>query len=204
MTGTIPFLGPLQFEQVGTVGGSVRLRFQREHLMACPSAQLQCVGQLCGDNFAGVHAQPDTIQFVVKHDRPATDVYQLQILTVVEAAAGYRGATVEVGQYKGTAGHVLLKYRSGGIYYDAGQRHTLDGADQRQRRRGRCGSGASAAAGQSRRGTVSGGTEKLQDCSGSQGVQRQQSSCSRAIHLSVAVKLQLQQQPLSACLRPLL
>jgi hypothetical protein len=108
-------LGPLPFEQVGTVSGSVRLRFQREHLMACPSAQLQCVGQLCSDNFAGVHAQSDTIQFVVKHDRPATDEYQLQILTVVEAAAGYRGAIVELGQYKGTAGHVLLKYRSGGM-----------------------------------------------------------------------------------------
>jgi hypothetical protein len=42
-------------------------------------------------------------------------VYQLQVLTVAEAPAGYQGATVEVGQYNGTAGHVLLKYRSGGM-----------------------------------------------------------------------------------------
>jgi hypothetical protein len=108
-------LGPLPFEEVGTVSGSVRLRFQREHLMECPSAQLQCVGELCSDNFAGVHALGGTIQFVVKHDRPASDMYQLQILTVAEAPPGYQGATVEVGKYNGTAGHVLLKYRSGGM-----------------------------------------------------------------------------------------
>jgi hypothetical protein len=108
-------LGPLPFEQVGETSGTVRLRFHREHLIECPSSQLQCVGQLCGDNFAGVHALGGTIQFTVKQDREATPAYQLQILTVAEAAADYRGPTVTVGRYTGTAGHVLLRYRSGGM-----------------------------------------------------------------------------------------
>ena len=108
-------LGPLPFEQVGETSGTVRLRFHREHLIECPSSQLQCVGQLCGDNFAGVHALSSTIQFTVKQDREATDAYQLQILTVAEASADYPGPTVTVGQYTGTAGHVLLRYRSGGM-----------------------------------------------------------------------------------------
>ena len=108
-------LGPLPFEQVGETSGTVGLRFHREHLIECPSSQLQCVGQLCGDNFAGVHALSSTIQFTVKQDREATDAYQLQILTVAEASADYRGPTVTVGQYTGTAGHVLLRYRGGGM-----------------------------------------------------------------------------------------
>jgi len=108
-------LGPLPFEQVGETSGTVRLRFHREHLIECPSSQLQCVGQLCGDNFAGVHALGGTIQFTVKQDQAATDAYQLQILTVAEASADYRGPTVTVGQYTGTAGHVLLRYRKGGM-----------------------------------------------------------------------------------------
>ncbi len=108
-------LGPLPFEQVGETSGTVKLRFHREHLIECPSSQLQCVGQLCGDNFAGVHALSSTIQFTVKQDREATDTYQLQILTVAEASADYRGHTVTVGRYTGTAGHVLLRYRSGGV-----------------------------------------------------------------------------------------
>ena len=108
-------LGPLPFEQVGETSGTVRLRFHREHLIECPSSQLQCVGQLCGDNFAGVHALGGTIQFTVKQDQEATDAYQLQILTVAEAPADYHGPTVTVGQYTGTAGHVLLRYRKGGM-----------------------------------------------------------------------------------------
>ena len=108
-------LGPLPFEEVGHTSGTVRLRFHRDHLIECPSSQLQCVGQLCGDNFAGVHALGGTIQFTVKQDREATDAYQLQILTVAEASADYRGPTVTVGRYTGTAGHVLLRYRSGGM-----------------------------------------------------------------------------------------
>jgi hypothetical protein len=108
-------LGPLPFKQVGEVSGTVRLHFNREDLIECPSSQLQCVGQLCGDNFAGVHAVGGTIQFTVKHKWVATDVYQLQILTVAEAPADYRGPRVKVGKYTGTAGHVLLRYQSGGM-----------------------------------------------------------------------------------------
>jgi hypothetical protein len=100
---------------VGETSGTVRLRFQRERLMECPSAQLQCVGQLCSDNFAGVHALGQTIQFTVKHNRAATDAYELQVLTVAEEPDGYRGPRVEVGAYSGSAGHVMLKYRSGGV-----------------------------------------------------------------------------------------
>lgn len=108
-------LGPLPFEQVGETSGTVRLRFDRERLMQCPSAQLQCVGQLCSDNYAGVHALSGTIQFAVKHDRPATDAYQLQVLTVAEMPEGYSGPRVEVGAYSGSCGHVMLTYRGGGV-----------------------------------------------------------------------------------------
>jgi hypothetical protein len=103
-------LGPLPFEQVGETGGTVRLRFDRQRLMQSPSAQLQCVGQLCTDNFAGVHALGGTIQFAVRHDRAATDAYQLQVLTVAEMPEEYRGPRAEVGAYSGSCGHVLLRY----------------------------------------------------------------------------------------------
>ena len=108
-------LGPLPFEQVGETSGTVRLRFDRERLMQCPSAQLQCVGQLCTDNFAGVHALGGTIQYAVKHDRAATDAYTLQVLTVAEMPEDYSGPRVEVGAYSGSCGHVMLTYRSGGV-----------------------------------------------------------------------------------------
>jgi hypothetical protein len=110
-------LGPLPFEDVGTTSGTIRLRFNREHLIQCPSSQLQCVGQLCSDNFAGVHALGATIRFVVKAERPETDAYHVQVLTVaeIETPSSYVGPIMTVGQYTGTAGHVLLTYRSGGM-----------------------------------------------------------------------------------------
>lgn len=110
-------LGPLPFEDVGATSGTIRLRFNREHLIQCPSSQLQCVGQLCSDNFAGVHALGNTIKFVVKAERPETDAYHVQVLTVAEidTPSSYVGPIMTLGQYNGTAGHVLLTYRSGGM-----------------------------------------------------------------------------------------
>lgn len=118
-------LGPNPFKQVGECDHQFKLEFIPSDLQqeGVPQ-QLQVVGELCTEKGeAVVTALSDTILYTVKPDRPKTDFYDLKVLTIVSEFAGGAGQISDqmkcsVGsgnqQKRGTAGHVVLTYKSGG------------------------------------------------------------------------------------------
>ena len=123
-------LGPKPFVQLsGTVGGgcnnSIDLAFDSAELIACPSAQLNAVGQLCGEGKASSHAMGGTITYAVDEAGAAASRAagcRLEVLTVAEKVDGmvtatngmYRRRLSKAGGVMGLAGHVLITYPSGG------------------------------------------------------------------------------------------
>lgn len=117
-----PHLGPNPFVKVGEFSGPFSLRFSPQALTACPSAQLQKVGEMCDAGRVEVHALGGTIAFAVDARRAAAAAagaaYALEVLTV---ATDLRGVSVpaavacEAGGHRGAAGHVLLRYPTGGL-----------------------------------------------------------------------------------------
>jgi len=116
-------LGPNPFVKCGTFSESFKLHFEAETLAACPSSQLQKVGELCAEKgHAVVSAMSDTIAYTVDpakadgHDR-----YKVKVLTIVTEMSGVNldkavpsGMRCEIGAKYGSAGHVALTYPSGG------------------------------------------------------------------------------------------
>lgn len=115
-------LGPNPFVKVGECTSSMELQFCPEHLASCPSAQLQKVGEMCSEGVATLSAMQGTIVFTVDKVKADTQQYHLDVLTVVSRACGTDvGETLsqqfscEVNGRRGTVGHVLLTYPSGGM-----------------------------------------------------------------------------------------
>merc|ERR1711972_237141 len=88
----------------------------------CPSAQLQRAGELCESASATVKALGGTIAYTVDAGVPAsTNAYSLEVLTVATEMPGVSTASLpqericRAGDRQGAAGHVLLKYPSGGL-----------------------------------------------------------------------------------------
>jgi hypothetical protein len=123
-------LGPNPFLQVGTCDRQFCLEFIPSELQSeeVPQ-QLQVVGELCADKGkAVVTAMSNTILYTVNPLRDPTDLYDLQVLTVVTDYApdcsGYQEGAIQeearcvIGegdaQKKGLAGHVTLTYPEGG------------------------------------------------------------------------------------------
>merc|ERR1711988_755055 len=78
-------LGPNPFKRMGACDHQFQLEFVPADLQTeeVPQ-QLQVVGELCADQGkAVVSAMSDTIAYTVNPDRPATDSYDLKVLTVV-------------------------------------------------------------------------------------------------------------------------
>merc|ERR1712079_128231 len=80
------------------------------------------MGDLCGDGRATIKALPGTIAYTVDVGVPrVTDAYRLEVLTVATEMAGINLSglpherTCEAGERRGAAGHVLLRYPSGGL-----------------------------------------------------------------------------------------
>eukprot|EP00811_Abedinium_folium_P000177 NODE_10161_length_1372_cov_8.123695.p1 GENE.NODE_10161_length_1372_cov_8.123695~~NODE_10161_length_1372_cov_8.123695.p1 ORF type:complete len:355 (-),score=81.72 NODE_10161_length_1372_cov_8.123695:213-1277(-) len=114
-------LGPNPFLKIGEFSESMRLTFEPEQLMRCPSAQLQALGQICNAGFVEVDAMSSTIAYTVDGNVAATTpAYKLEVLTV---ASGMRGVSLpsaphllcQSGKHRGSAGHVLMTYPSGGL-----------------------------------------------------------------------------------------
>uniref|UniRef100_A0A6V0A2Z8 Uncharacterized protein n=1 Tax=Zooxanthella nutricula TaxID=1333877 RepID=A0A6V0A2Z8_9DINO len=88
-----------------------------------PSAcQLQRVGDLSEGGRAEIDALAHTIIFGVDSSvPPATEAYSLEVLTVATQMSGQGSLPVpaavacEAGGQRGTAGHVMLTFRSGGM-----------------------------------------------------------------------------------------
>lgn len=117
-----PGLGPNPFVDLGeTCGGQATVRFDPRLLALCPSARLQCAGQLCREGRATVVAPSGALAYALDWEVAArAGVYEVEVLTVATDLPGV-SATVrghlscEAGGFHGAAGHVLLKYASGGV-----------------------------------------------------------------------------------------
>jgi len=91
-------------------------------LKECPSAQLRAVGRLCEDGVAETHAMGGTIVFTEAPKARKSSEYTLEVLTIVEKADGqptaerFRTANLSnIGGKRGTLGHAVLHYKSGGV-----------------------------------------------------------------------------------------
>lgn len=119
-----PHLGPNPFVKVGECQGHLQLRFDAARVAACPSAQLQRAGDLCERGRAQVEALAGTVVFTVDGSvlPQAIGTYALEVLTVVDHATGLDELArvlpvhqlCEAAGHRGAAGHVVLRYASGG------------------------------------------------------------------------------------------
>lgn len=112
-------LGPNPFVKTAEISNRFLLRFDPAMLSACPSAQLQKLGELASDGKAQLQAMPNTIAFSVKWSKADCNAYKCKVLTVMTELDGRDacpapGEGCEVSAHRGWAGHVLLTYPSGG------------------------------------------------------------------------------------------
>jgi len=90
-------------------------------LKECASAQLQKIGELCEKGCAVVHAMDGTIAYGIDVEKADNDMYSLDVLSVITETFDLSVNNVDqnyltsIGNYNGLAGHVVLKYRSGGV-----------------------------------------------------------------------------------------
>ena len=122
-TGNHAVLGRNPFKKLGTFDRGFELRFDREVLQDCPSAQLKVLAEMSTKGNALVHAMSSTVMYGVDHEVAATQTskYTLDVLTVMTSCGGRkdikepRKFMVESGGHTGAAGHVTLTYPSGGV-----------------------------------------------------------------------------------------
>lgn len=110
-------LGPNPFVKVGEFGGTMNLKFDSARVAECPSQQLQKAGQLSESGTATIHAMPNTIVYTVDKNVCMGDQYDLEVLSVATCSSRWelpQNQICTIGDRKGTTGHVLLSYPSGG------------------------------------------------------------------------------------------
>jgi len=108
-------LGPKVFTNLGECSDAIALRFKSTDLKNCPSAQLNIVGDLCPDGKASIHALPSTVIVGIDQACSDTKTFKLNVLTIA-TNMNYQGPhTFSIDGIKGTVGHALLEYPSGGI-----------------------------------------------------------------------------------------
>jgi len=114
-------LGPNPFVKLGGFNTCFQLRYDTAKLATCPSAQLQKLGELAAEGKADVSAMGDTILFTVNWSKADCSAYICEVLTVMTQADCSStkdrvspGMMCTVDSHQGVAGHVLLKYPSGG------------------------------------------------------------------------------------------
>jgi hypothetical protein len=112
-------LGPNPFKLLGGCNGTIELGFNSNKLKECVSKQLQLVGQLCENGKAIIHAMSDTVVFTLKKERKTTDLYEVEPLTIAVKnqqfnSEGLSNDFVEIENNKGSVGHVIVRYKTGG------------------------------------------------------------------------------------------
>lgn len=111
--------GPCPFRNIGECTGPLKLSFDTEVLKSCDSSQLRYLGNLSEKGEAVIQTMGSTIVYAVDSG-VTTDRYELKVLTVAsdfhncQKFQSYVRTALNTEQ-KGTAGHVILKYPSGGI-----------------------------------------------------------------------------------------
>lgn len=108
-------LGPNPFKKVGETAQTVELRFKSNELKESPSAQLQTVGEMAEAGKVNVHTLGGTIMYGVNKKNLNHEKYKLQVLTVASnMKVSDENLVCKIDEYQGAAGHVLVKYPSGG------------------------------------------------------------------------------------------
>ena len=107
-------LGPCPFKKIGETSEEFELCFKNDDLKECASAQLQIVGEMADQGKCNVAAMGGTILYSV--DKTVkSEVYDLKVLTVVSnVQVTEENLKCRVGEKVGSAGHVMLAYKSGG------------------------------------------------------------------------------------------
>jgi hypothetical protein len=115
----ITLLGKNPFINAGECSYNMTLNFIPEVLKTCPSAQLKMVGELCEKGTANVHAISGTIVFTINELNIDPSSYELSILTIAtqidNKGVDKFGNLSTLGNAKGTVGHAMVKFKSGGI-----------------------------------------------------------------------------------------
>ncbi len=84
-------------------------------MQTCPSTQLQIIGQLAENGTTQVSVEGGTIIYSVLADAAINQTYSLQVLTIAtNIYFNYAKYPLNLAGKTGTAGHVLLTYKSGG------------------------------------------------------------------------------------------
>ena len=111
-------LGPNPFIKLGSCSSSLELGFIPSDLKECCSVQLQLVGQLCEKGTLTIHALSGTIVFGLAKEKKVYPDFEIKLLTIVTRAGGIgvnETNNCEIAAKRGSIGHVMLKYKSGGV-----------------------------------------------------------------------------------------
>jgi len=119
---SVKLLGPNPFLNIGSCDSYLTLNFNPADLIACSNAQLQTVGRMCDTGLANLHALGGTIVYTLNPKRTPTKLYELKVLTIVTKTSFGSMTTpltndlkIFIGDHSGTAGHVEIKYATGGL-----------------------------------------------------------------------------------------
>jgi hypothetical protein len=107
-------LGPNPFVLITEFGGNFKLALNRKAIAQCPSSQLQTVASLSRDNTCELKALEKTIVYSVNPEAYQNEVYTIEILSVALMTGIEPRYAVQVENYSGAAGHILLRFKSGG------------------------------------------------------------------------------------------
>lgn len=108
------YLGPNPFIHTGGFSGNAKLHFDPVSFTNSPSAQLQSIGDLSEQGVCDVHCPGGTTVYTVNMNKAKNKAYEFQILSVVSNTTCTAAQTLNMRFGKGTAGHVLLTYPTGG------------------------------------------------------------------------------------------
>lgn len=109
-------LGPNPFVKTGEFSNIFEIRFNSSQLKECPSAQLQIIGDMAEGGKCNIHAAGGTIVYCVDNNKIKHDVYKTEILTIVPTIKPPSENLIsQIGEHRGCAGHVLLRYPLGGM-----------------------------------------------------------------------------------------
>jgi len=108
-------LGPKVFTNLGCCRDAIALKFKSSELKNCPSPQLNIVGDLCPDGKACIHALDSTVIVGIDQTKSDTNTFKLNVLTIATNMSYQGPDSYTIDGIKGTVGHALLEYPSGGI-----------------------------------------------------------------------------------------
>lgn len=108
-------LGPNPFYDIGETSGKMKLFFDPQDLITSPSKQLEMVGTLSRGELE-IATMGGTIVFGYDNQKSKNDIYDFKVLTITDIdKREYYDRSYQINLKRGTLGHAMLKYKSGGI-----------------------------------------------------------------------------------------